>query len=319
MSWWSRPASMCSCAEGGSHRRRARRGSEGLSGPGRRGRRAPGRLGQPIAEVIGELEVGAGPPARADERGGDQHDGREAAFGWALSQCLDQDRRTDRVTDHDRPLVEVCHLAPDRGAPRRSGSGHPPRASAGSGPHVRGLGPPAGRQPGRCPTRHGRPRHHLARTAPGGHRSRRRVAFSRAIHGSRVPDTGTHGMPALDGGGRAREARTCRGPERRPAYLPSLVGGRGARSARSAATPHARGVVRPVRCARGRPTLSRGADVWTTIAAPIRTAPIGKAVERNEGQKDVDHAEPGRGVGARKVGETHVQIGPVRPTRPRPR
>src|SRR6266700_1444885 len=72
---------------------------------------------QPRAEVARQLELVAGPAARADEWGGDQHDRREPFLRRLLGERIDEDCRAHRMAGHDRAVVQVRHLAPDRRAP----------------------------------------------------------------------------------------------------------------------------------------------------------------------------------------------------------
>src|SRR5260370_41145164 len=72
---------------------------------------------QPRAEVARQLELVAGPAARADEWGGDQHDRREPFLRRLLGERIDEDCRACRMAGHDRAVVQVRHLAPDRRAP----------------------------------------------------------------------------------------------------------------------------------------------------------------------------------------------------------
>src|SRR6266705_3521731 len=72
---------------------------------------------QPRAELARQLELVAGPAALADERSGDQHDRREPSLRRLLGERMDEDCRACRMAGHDRAVVQVRHLAPDRCAP----------------------------------------------------------------------------------------------------------------------------------------------------------------------------------------------------------
>jgi hypothetical protein len=72
---------------------------------------------QPRAKVARQLEPVAGPAARSDERGGDQHDRREPSPRRLPGERMDKDCRAYRMAGHDRAVVQVRHLAPDRRAP----------------------------------------------------------------------------------------------------------------------------------------------------------------------------------------------------------
>src|SRR6266567_8178959 len=77
----------------------------------------PHTLWQPRAEVARQLELVAGPAALADERSGDQHDRPEPPLRRLLGERIDEDCRAHRMTGHDRAVVQVRHLTPDRRAP----------------------------------------------------------------------------------------------------------------------------------------------------------------------------------------------------------
>src|SRR5258708_31775508 len=72
---------------------------------------------QPRAEVARQLELVAGPATLADERSGDQHDRPEPSLRRLLGKRVDEDRRAYRMAGHDRAIVQVRHLTPDRRAP----------------------------------------------------------------------------------------------------------------------------------------------------------------------------------------------------------
>src|SRR5437660_9008709 len=72
---------------------------------------------QARAKVARQLELVAGPAARADERGGDQHDRREPSLRRLLGERVDEYGRAYRMAGHDRAVVQVRHLPPDRRAP----------------------------------------------------------------------------------------------------------------------------------------------------------------------------------------------------------
>ena len=77
----------------------------------------PHALRQPRAEVARRLEVVAGPTALADEGSGDQNDRSKLAHRRLLGERIYEDRRSDRMADHDCAGVQICHLPSNRRAP----------------------------------------------------------------------------------------------------------------------------------------------------------------------------------------------------------
>jgi hypothetical protein len=73
---------------------------------------------QPRTQVLRQLELVAGPPAGADERGGDEDDRRETPSGWVLGEKINENRPADRMANDDRAVVKHSELLLDRSAQR---------------------------------------------------------------------------------------------------------------------------------------------------------------------------------------------------------
>lgn len=85
---------------------------------------------QPGAKVAHQLELVGWPPAIADKRGRDEHDGPEGLRGCPLGERVDQERPAYGVTDDDVAVTQVSQRQLDRRTPRR--------AAGSSSPGIRG-------------------------------------------------------------------------------------------------------------------------------------------------------------------------------------